>query len=464
MFVKIVASLGPSSSSIDVVRGMIREGVDVFRINFAHGDEDQWRSLLSIVREAERDLSRPVGVLGDLQGPSVRIGMLDKPVEIRRGDVVTFIYGEKSGDNRVPVPVREFFEGVEVGVTLVLDDGRTRLQVIEKSGDSVKAVALNNAVITSRKAVDVYGKELDLPLLSDRDKRALKFAIENEVDYIGLSFVRSPNDVQLAKRIIRELGGDIPVISKIETRSAVKNLDRIIEESDAVMVARGDLGMNFSLEEVHYLQRIIVRESIKHGKPVLVATQFLESMIRQEVPTRAEVVDISVAVEHGVDAIVLTGETAVGSYPIEAVKWLRKVITFTEERVVPELADSFTRRARGRELDLPTRFALGVIELAERLNAKIVVFTMRGNTPTRMCSLRPRVPIIAGTPSIRVARRLSMLWGVQPLIVEADNYEDGLKLTLEKAIEKGFVKLGETVVLTYGLREPLQRVTIMQVV
>ncbi len=467
MFVKIIASIGPASSSLEVIEKMARLGATGFRINFAHGDPDQWKQFVDAVRKAEEKLGKPLALIGDLRGPSVRLGVLENPIEVRKGEVLVMKLVDKAsgGDEKVvPVPVPHFFDVVDVGDLVVMDDGRVRLRVVDKpSSDEVEVVAATDARITSRKAVVIRGKDYDLPALSEYDMKCLDFAIQNDFDYISLSYVRRAEDLEILRDVLKKRGReDIGVIAKIETKSAVENLDRIMDVADVVMVARGDLGMIFSLEDIHYYQSLIVSKCIARGKPVIVATQLLESMIENPVPTRAEVVDISTAVEQGVDALMLTGETSIGKHPIEAVAWLRRVIEHTEARMGSKL-EAIARSARDRPMDLGHRFVKGVIELAEDLEAKFITFSMRGNTPRMMTGMRPRIKLFVASNNWKVLRKLSILWGIQPFYVEANSYDEGLAKAFEEAKKRGYVNIGDIAVLTYGLREEKQYVEILRV-
>ncbi|MEM0371471.1 MAG: pyruvate kinase [Ignisphaera sp.] len=464
MFVKKIASLGPSSSSYEIIRSMVEFGIDGFRINFAHGDPNEWKMRIEYVRKAEAELGKPLPIIGDIQGPSIRIGEVSNPIVLKKGDTVRFILGSTTTNpNTVPIVAKKFFDIIEVGDIIIMDDGRTRLRVVDRGSNYVDVVALTESVIKSRKTLTIQAKEIDMPILSDRDLMCIKFAVENDVDYIGLSYVRKAEDVENVRDILKRYGrGDIGIIAKIETKSAVKNLDDIVEVSDAVLVARGDLGMNFGLEEIHHLQKLVVDKCLKKRTPVIVATQLLESMIENPVPTRAEVVDVSIAIEMGVDALMLTGETSAGKYPLEAVKWLKKIVDFVESHIHKSI-DEVSSRARERLEDLRLRFTKGVLELAEDIDAKLFVFSMYGNTAKRISSLRPRVPIYVASPNIHVLRKLSILWGLNLLHVEAESYEEGMQKMLEKAIESGLVSYGELAVLTYGLREPKQRVEILRI-
>ncbi|RLG74985.1 MAG: hypothetical protein DRO14_05130 [Thermoprotei archaeon] len=298
-------------------------------------------------------------------------------------------------------------------------------------------------------------KEFDIPPITERDLENIDFAIKHDFDYIGLSYVRRRKDIELLRDILRRKDADLGIIAKIETKSAVRNVKSIAESADVVLVARGDLGMNFGLEEIPHLQRLIVRSALESGKPVIVATQLLESLIEKPVPTRAEVVDVTVAVSEGVDALMLTGETAVGKYPLEAIRWLKRIVTAAEEKV-----EIYTNR---RVLSLKARYAKGVAELAEDLNAKLIIYSIRGVTARLISLLRPSVPFFVGSPSNKQLRKLNILWGIKPLHVPANSYEEGLEKTYETLRIKGAVEVGDLVVLTYGLRSDEQVIKIRKV-
>ncbi|HDI02408.1 MAG TPA: pyruvate kinase, partial [Ignisphaera sp.] len=459
--------LGPSSKELDIIERMIRAGASGFRINFAHGFPDEWEKMVNNVRTAESSIGKAVALIGDLQGPSVRVGKLHKPLLLKRGESARIILSSESegGEKKtIPIPVEKFFETADVGDLLVMDDGKVRLHIVDKRGsDELEVVSLTNAVITTRKAVVIQGKDLDLPTLSMQDLENLKFAINHDFDYIALSYVRKAEDIELLRETLRRFGKeDIGIIAKIETRSAIHNLSDIIDVSDVILIARGDLGMNFSLEEVHRYQKYIADKCLELGKPVIVATQLLESMIENPVPTRAEVVDISVAVEQGVDALMLTGETSIGKYPVEAISWLYRITSYAEKHLLKKSIERIISKARTNTMDLPTRFAKGVLELAEDIGAKLLVFSMHGNTARRLSILKPMIHVYVATPNIKVMRRLAILWGIRTFKVEAPNYEEGLEKALQRARELNLINYGDITVATYGLREPKQRIEIFR--
>ncbi|MEM3942691.1 MAG: pyruvate kinase [Thermofilaceae archaeon] len=460
-FVKIVASLGPSSTDEDLVLRMAESGADAFRTNFAHGDPEVWIRRLRAVRAAEEKLGKPLAMIGDLKGPSVRVGEMAEPLRLKQGDRVLIA---PSGERRelpvIPVPFASLFESVEVGDEVLIDDGRVRLKVVDRRGDALECVSQTDALVEQGKNVSLRGKDIDAPLINERDLLALKVAAAEGFDFIGVSHVRDASDVEEVKRILRSYGSDAWVIAKIETLSALRNLDSIIEVSDVVLVARGDLGIRLNLEEVPYYQKLIVEKCLKAGKPVIVATQFLASMIDGDSPTRAEAVDVSVAVEQGVDAIMLTNETSVGKRPLETVRWLARLIRFAEEKMVDSKLNELSTKARMRALCEEDCFVRGVVELAEGMGAKLVTYSVKGRMAVKVASQRPTIPVYVGTPNARVARKLSLLWALHPVLVTSQDYDEGLRETLSRCLNAGFAKTGETLVLAYGLRELEQKIIV----
>ncbi|MEM0196311.1 MAG: pyruvate kinase [Sulfolobales archaeon] len=457
MNVKIVASLGPTSGNSDVISRMVSLGVSGFRINFAHGDRSSWSSYINIVREVESGYGRYIAMIGDLMGPSLRLGKLDESINVKKGSIVRFSVASSptalKNKEVIEVPIdvpKKVIEEVSQGDIVLMSDGRVSFSIIEVGDSYFDAVAQTDSELSSRKAFIVRGKEFDLPILSKKDLDDLKFACSEGFDYIGLSYVRSSSDVLYVRKLLEKLSCGSHILVKIETLSALKNLDSIIDESDGVVVARGDLGMNLGLEEIPFLQKKIIKKSREYGKPVIIATQLLESMIDNPVPTRAEVVDVYEAVQGGVDALMVTGETAIGKYPVEVVRWLNKIIKVaeaglpqTQERPAP---------------DLRTRFVKGVIELAEDLGAAIAIYSMKGATAKRASIMRPRVPVYVGVPKPEVARKLSVMWGLSTYVIEASSYSEGLEKLYELLISSGQLKAGDIAVLVYGLVEEYEEV------
>lgn len=456
MNVKVITSLGPASGNPDVIHKMISLGVSGFRVNFAHGSPDLWSSYARAVRDAEKHVGRYVSLIGDIVGPSLRLGELKNPITVKKGSLVRFslVQGPSSSTEEfvvIPIDVpRRVFENISEGDIIVMDDGKLSFNVVEVGETYFDTIAQVDSIISSRKTFVVRGKEFDLPIVSKKDLDDLKFACVNSFDYVGLSYVRTAEDIAYVRKILEKFDCRLNLLAKIETLSALRNLDSIIEASDGVVVARGDLGMNLGLEEIPILQKKIIGRSRECGKPVIVATQLLESMIENPIPTRAEVVDVYEAVENGVDALMVTGETAIGKYPLEVVKWLIKII---------KVAESHATQSRERSArDLRTKFVKGVVELAEDLNATLVIYSMKGNTARRASAMRPKVPVYVGVPNPEVARKLSILWGITAHVIEASTYMEGLEKLYNSMISGGYLKTGDIAVLSYGLVEEYEEV------
>lgn len=461
MRTKIVATLGPASSEAGVIASMLEEGVEAFRVNFSHGDPETWKGYVEALREAERLAGREAALIGDLSGPGIRIGELPGPVELGEHEEVDMALAKQVSGNSIPVPEPAFFASLEPGDTVVIDDGKIVLRILSVGPGKARARVLAGGLLMPRKSVTVKGKEPPLPSLTEKDLKDVELAVKLGFDYLALSFVRGPDAVEQLRGILRVLGAEeVGVLAKIETRSGVENVDEIAGAADGVIIARGDMGMHYNLEEIPSLQKRLVEKVRLLRKPVIVATQFLETMRENPVPTRSEVMDVYNAVLSGVDGLMVTAETAVGKYPVECVKWLRRIIERAEKEIQPPL-----RSAGG---PLSERFAHGVVILAESLGAKMVVYTRGGNTPRRIASHRPIVPVYAGSANPRTRRKMRLYWGIEPVAVEPgnpDDYDEGLKETLKQAVKHGYVKQGDIVVLTYGLREGtshtirIQRVT-----
>ena len=455
MRVKLAATIGPASASDEVVEKLILEGCRIFRINFSHGSPELWRGWARRIREIAGKLGIEVVLLGDLKGPSIRLGVLPKPIHLAAGEEVSFARNPQD-EREVPLPEQRVFQQLAAGDMIVTDDGRALLQVLEVNEDNARVRALTELVLSSRKSIVIRGKEFPVEELSSEDAEALKIAVEEDFDLLGMSFVSRARDLTLMREKINELGGELEIIAKIETPSAVANISEIVNAADAVLIARGDLGMYFSLEEVPKLQNKITQASLAVGKPVMVATQLLGSMVNAPVPTRSEVVDVVNSVREGVDVLLLTGETAVGRYPVEAIRWLRRIVESYESEVA--------RQEYKLDSVLGDRFAMGVVSLAESLDATLAVYTKSGSMARRISRFRPKTRVYAATPSKKVLRKLNILWGIQPISVESHEYGEGLNELEKKLVELGLVSKGEALVLTYGLiDEPFHIVKIIQI-
>ncbi|MCD6235802.1 MAG: pyruvate kinase [Thaumarchaeota archaeon] len=459
---KIAVTIGTASKNKNVIKEMAEAGASIFRINFSHGNPQEWREIVETIREVESELGKHFALIGDLRGPSVRLGDIAKPIDVKKGSMIKLVLSNSASggeENVVPLPNEVAFRALRRGHLILMDDGRAAFRVESVSRSEASLKALTDAKITSRKTMVIQGRGLDLPAITSREIDAVKFAVEEEFDYIGLSYTRGEEEISMLRGILLSLGAEsLSIIAKIETPIAVKKLPEIVEAADAILVARGDLGMHFPLEEIPSLQKKIVGMSIEHGKPVIVATQILGSMIENPIPTRSEVVDVVSALMDGVDALMLTGETAIGKYPVETVRWLAKIIQRYEETITPP------RRKIGEESAITDKFAAGIVSLAESLNAIIAVYTKSGRTAQRIASFRPRCKIISASADDRTLRKLALIRGIETIKVSSRDYEEGLNELEEELRKSGEVSENSTVVLTYGMRgEPVHIVKIVQV-
>ncbi len=429
---------------------MIRAGTDVFRLNFAHGTQEEHSRDIKTIREASRKLQRPVAILQDLPGPKLRVGKLSsEPLHLRRHDPVTLTTKPTSAKAKIPVSYPALPKAVKKGDTIFLADGSIRVEVLRTSRDEVQGRVLNAGDLTSGKGVNLPRLRMRLPAVTEEDRKHLQFGLDHGIDIVGVSFVQRPEDVASARKAASEMGHEIFVVAKIENREAVENLESIVKESDGVMVARGDLGVELNLERVPIIQKRIIHEANKMGKPVITATQMLESMVSQPSPTRAEVTDIANAIIDGTDAVMLSEETAVGKYPVEAVEMLRRVAHETEKFLPREIPPA--RRA-WHERSQEDALALAACETALEVSASsIVTPTRSGQTARRVSKYHPSLPIVALTPSEKVQHQLNLSWGVRALLgPEGDSIETIFR-NAERAIRSlGYAGKGDRIVIVAG--------------
>lgn len=445
---KIVATIGPSSESREMLQALLKAGMNVARLNFSHGTHEQHEQRIRRLREVSAELGIPLGILQDLQGPKIRVGILNPALDLEVGEqVVLFAEGTQppaSGLKQIPVAFVELFDSVAPGDRILLDDGRLAVRVVETHARSLLAEVRVGGKLSSNKGINLPGVRLNIPGFTEKDRADLAFGLEQNVDFVAISFVRTAQDVLNVRKAMEELdeGGARPLlIAKLEKPEALDNLEEILQAADGVMVARGDLGVEMSPERVPMAQKRIIQEANRHGKLVITATQMLESMMNNPLPTRAEASDVANAIFDGTDAVMLSGETAAGQYPLEALKMMDRIVRQAEENFadwghfnIPNLklhddAFSITRAAR---------------ELAHDLNvAAIAVFTQTGHTAKMMSKARPRVPILAFTPVQRSIGRMALYWGVTPHLVpmaaslrEMVNQAD-TALTAAKWVEPG---------------------------
>lgn len=465
---KIIATLGPSTSSYDVIRRMILEGVSGFRINFSHGDPNIWSEWVKVAKEAADDAGRVISIMGDIPGPQVRTGEHDV-LKVEARSEILLIYGDKSEEsNTLPIPVKDFFNKLEPGDLVLLDDGKVLLRVTDVSDDHAEAIVLNDAVIYPRRKVVISGKELDLPFLSERDVEFIKFCIAKGFSYIAISYVRKPGDVEVVRDIVNRYNGKQGIIAKIETRSSIKYLSEIIRVADAVLIARGDLGLHYDLEKLPLLQRRIIREAIGLGKPCILATQLLESMVEYPRPSRSEVVDIVSAVNDYVDALLLTNETAIGKYPVETIKWLKRIVLVAEENTNRYSLEELRKGISEKVLSLREKYVWGLTLLAEKIGAKILIYTKKGTVPRLVSKFRPQVQVYVGTSEKLLAEKLTLYYGLKPYyLVGIGNidYDDGVRKLYDLLRNIGELNYGDIVVEAYRKsEEEIHEIRIKQVI
>ena len=448
--VKIVATLGPASSDYATIRALFEAGADVFRLNMSHGTHDDIRARHTIIRKVEADLGRPIGILADLQGPKLRVGTFAKgSEELVEGAKFRMDLAATPGDvTRVQLPHPEIFAALEPGASLLVNDGKIRVVVDDCGKDFANCTVTVGGTISNRKGVNVPDVVLPMAALSDKDRVDLEFACELGVDWLALSFVQRPEDVTEARALAR---GRAALMAKIEKPAAVKAYDAILQVSDGIMVARGDLGVELPVYTVPPIQKRLIRGARAAAKPVIVATQMLESMIEAPVPTRAEVSDVATAIYEGADAIMLSAESAAGKYPIEAVTTMNNVAISVEKdppyRQVIEASRQLRRESIADGIVADAR------EIAEATNIKAICsFSQSGTTAALVSRERPRVPIIALTPLMSTARRLALTWGTHCVICEPQERLKGAVLAAVKAARNdGFAGVEDMIVLTAGV-------------
>jgi pyruvate kinase len=448
--VKILATLGPASRSPEMIARLLAAGADAFRVNMSHGDHETHAATIAAIRATERELGRPIAILCDLQGPKLRVGTFkDGRALIRHGSHFTLDRNPEPGDEtRVCLPHPELFGSLEKGQRLLIDDGKLRLRVIRAEADSVLCSAEVGGPISDRKGVNVPDAVVPVPALTEKDRRDLAFAVEQGADWIALSFVQRPEDVAEARRL---MGGYGALMAKIEKPAAIDRLEEIIELADGIMVARGDLGVELNPEEVPPLQKRIVSATRRSGKPVIVATQMLESMIESPAPTRAEVSDVANAVYDGADVVMLSAETAAGAWPVEAVTIMDRIAKQVE-------ADPGHRTQMGFTEIVPDQTTADALSAACAQIARtvtvagIIVFTGSGSTARRVARERPGVRILVLTPSIKTARRLVLLWGAFPVHTkDIGSFEEMIAKGKRMALRHGFGAAGSKLIALAGV-------------
>jgi pyruvate kinase len=447
---KIIATLGPRTQDLSHIRALYHAGVDVFRLNFSHGTHEQHRKTHQLIRQVEQESNHPIAIMADLQGPKFRIGSFQTgQIDLKKGQKFIFDLDPTLGDhNRVQFPHPEIIQILQVDNFILVRDGQIRLQVIQKNQFSLETIVRVGGEILNHQGVNL--PLIDLPhseLLTEKDQKDLDFSIQLGVDWIALSFVQTPNDIQAARALMT---GAVPIVAKIEKPKAIECLEEIIAVSDGIMIARGDLGIEIPLERVPSLQKKIIQMCRRSQKPVIVATQMLESMTHSPIPTRAEVSDVATAIYEGVDAVMLSAESAIGIYPIESVKMMDKIIKEVEK-------DPLYRQNAVQDLPILQSSIAGAVTVAAREVvatipiAAVVILTRFGKTATQAAAQRPNCSIVALTPEICTARSLSLVWGIYPILIEPIQDFSGFIGTANTLVRKHqFAQLNDWIVLTAG--------------
>tara|TARA_Y100000817_G_scaffold149553_1_gene117051 strand:- start:216 stop:1673 length:1458 start_codon:yes stop_codon:yes gene_type:complete len=446
---KIVATLGPATSSYENIRAIIEAGVNVARMNLSHGSYDVHNEVYANVRKAAADLDAPVAVLVDLQGPKIRLGKFENgPHMLEVGDIFTITTEDVAGTKElVGTTFKGLPDDVAPGDFLLIDDGKVKVQVLDTDGTRVRTEVIVAGLVSNNKGINLPGVAVNVPALSEKDEADLRWGLDLGADYIALSFVRNAADVTRVHEIMAEKGRRVPVIAKIEKPQAVENLEEIIDAFDGIMVARGDLGVELPLEAVPIVQKRAVELCRRMAKPVIVATQMLESMISSPVPTRAETSDVANAILDGADAVMLSGETSVGEYPVVTVSTMARIVASTEEHGLERIPELGTKpRTQGGAI------TLAAAEVADFVDAKYVcVFTESGDSARRMSRLRFRIPMKAFTPDDAIRRRMNLTWGIESFLVERVDHTDAMYRQVDETlIARGLAEVGDKVVVISG--------------
>jgi len=452
---KIVCTIGPATDSPDMIRRLMEAGMNVARLNFSHGTHEERARDIKIIRETAAELNLPIAILQDLSGPKIRTGMMasDSPAMLVNGSDFALVEEEIPGDeNRVSVAYFDVLaEKLKPGDSLFMADGTMQLKFVERDRKELKCQVVVGGELRSRQGINVPGVSLGIPAVTEKDLDDLAFGMENEVDFVALSFVQRATDLILLKHTMRIKGIRIPIIAKIEKHEALENIDAIIDEADGIMIARGDLGIEIPLEQVPVMQKMIINKAGIKGKPVITATQMLESMVENSRPTRAEVTDVANAIFDGTDAVMLSGETAIGKYPIEAVKMMAKIACSTEEALPYE--EILNQRRAAISDSLPDAISHAACYIAQDVDAKaIICCTQSGYTARMVAKYRPRPMVIAVTPLKTTYRSLALSWDVLSLKINyTENTDEMMENAKEVAKEAGLVDSGDTVIITAGV-------------
>ena len=455
---KIVCTMGPNTNDREMMKKLVKGGMNIARFNFSHGDHAEQKARMDMLKEIREELGIPVAILLDTKGPEIRTGMLkdDKKVNLVQGEEFILTTEEIEGDNkRASISYKGLIEDIKVGNRILIDDGLIELLVKSINGEDIICEILNGGELGSRKGVNVPNVPIRLPAITQKDKEDIIFGADQGIDFIAASFIRSAEGVLEIKALLKEHKAPyIPIIAKIENAEGIKNVDEIIQCADGIMVARGDLGVEIPEAEVPHLQKMLISKCNDNYKPVITATQMLDSMMRNPRPTRAEVTDVANAVYDGTDAVMLSGETAQGKYPMEALQMMVEIIKNTEKHLDYELLLEKAKDHRGRGVS--SAIGYSSVATATHMNAKcIVIPTVSGATARVVSKFKPPMDIIGLTPNERALRRMQIFWGVQPYkSIEQNTTDDICTGAIELIVAKGIVESGDIVVLTAGIPSP----------
>jgi len=452
---KIVCTIGPKCHDESTIQQMTKAGMNIVRMNFSHGTYDFHDKTIRATRKVSQILGMHIGILMDLQGPKIRTGKLKKDsVILHKGDRLTLITEDRVGDwEELSVNYPQLPQEARIGERIFLDDGNIELKVIEVTEKEVRCRIVNGGIIRSYRGINLPDTRISTPSLTEKDLADLNFGLDNGVDYVALSFVRKPDDVEDLRRQIQARGSDVPIVAKIEKPEAIRNLDRIIEVSDGIMIARGDLGAETSPQDVPIYQKLIIEKCNCAGKPVITATQMLESMMSHPRPTRAEASDVANAIFDGTDALMLSGETALGEYPVGAVKVMRRIAEKTERELRRQRCPAEERFFSEGRISIADAICSSATRMSDQLKPKFIVgFTLSGKTAHLMSKYRPSVPIIAMSPSETVLRRLSLYRGVHPIRIDmVENTEDLISAAERILVQKKLCREEDMVLIIGGV-------------
>lgn len=450
---KIIATLGPASDSDETLEKMINAGMDVARLNFSHGTHESMKVLADTVKRVRARMGRYTALLLDTKGPEIRLGDFDRPATLERGQEYRLLFDDSVGNSKsASVTYKDLWRDVAVDSHILIDDGLVELKVNETSRDGIVCTVLNGGVISSHKGVNVPGAKLNIPFLSDKDISDIEFGVKEDFDFIAASFTQCAADIEKIRTLLeRNGGGDIRIIAKIENSAGVENIDEIIKVSDAIMVARGDMGVEIPMEEIPIIQKRLIAKAYSAGKPVITATQMLESMTKNPRPTRAEITDVANAIYDGTSAIMLSGESAAGKYPVESVCMMARIAKRAEADI------NYIERFRQNQLsgfsNVTTAISHAACTTAHDLGANAIITVTKSGTTARMISrFRPVTPIVGCSPCEKVCRQLSMSWGVTPMMIEEQTTSDALfEHAIKEAASHEYVEYGDLAVITAGL-------------